>query len=284
MGEVFDAEYPASPDPDSTDTLNVDLTESLGELSTFASSQQNLFIPLCAIAGGGTIPVTEGSLNIPFELISYGTATLLDANQYALAPPIRRGCQGMPIAAHPIGSFFLYLGPGAVFYRYSLPQNLVGIPLYFKFASYAGLGSGPQQLPDCTAYSFTPSGQVGWYVAPGTPWATPRPVTSRTPTSFYLPEDYVLPTRSWSSDYQVQPAPGAEDLPAATLAVGVACEEYWLGSSLAWDTWYRTTPVSDMGGLPTLPVFGLSEDYYLSSQIRDWEYKTSQNFNDGGKS
>jgi len=49
MGLTYSADYPLHADPDSTDTLNTDLTESTTTLTSFGSTQQNQFQSLCLV-------------------------------------------------------------------------------------------------------------------------------------------------------------------------------------------------------------------------------------------
>ncbi|MGA8734885.1 MAG: hypothetical protein WB558_13280 [Terriglobales bacterium] len=48
------ADYPLSPNPDASDTLSVDLTESEGELMSYTSGQQAQLIPIALVDNGGT--------------------------------------------------------------------------------------------------------------------------------------------------------------------------------------------------------------------------------------
>lgn len=162
MGAVYSTNYPSHVDPDNSDTLNVDLTESGMPLSTYTTQEQNAFLSLCYLAGGGTVAGPNGTtLTIPYELIAYAAETLSFANKYALGPPIRRGVYNTPVAAHNIGSGFSFVLDGNIF-KMSLPNTLIGVTLFFKFQAFNQSGSMVQPLPACTAYSFTPTGQVGF--------------------------------------------------------------------------------------------------------------------------
>jgi hypothetical protein len=173
MGVTYSADYPLVVDPDNTDTLHVDLTESQQPLSAFTSGQQNAFLSLCYLAGGGTVenPCNTALLTIPYELVAYGGATLAATNKYTLAPPIRRGCYVTPVADHPIATPFSFLNDGKVF-KMALSPSLVGVTLYFKFLAFNTANTLTQTLAQATAYSFTPTGTVGWpicTVGGGTP-------------------------------------------------------------------------------------------------------------------
>lgn len=135
-------------DPDTTDTLSVDMTGSDGELVTVTMAQADSFVTLCAIAN------SSGTL----ELVSYETATLTAANRYDLTY-LRRGVYGSTIAAHDQGSEFCYLGSTGVF-EYKYPAQYAGKTLYFKFPAMNLLQGQLQQLSACQAYSFTIPGST----------------------------------------------------------------------------------------------------------------------------
>lgn len=166
MGLVYSANYPSHTDPDTVDTLNVDLTQSLGALSTFTAAQRDQFDSLCLLTPGGTVNLNTGqTLTIPYELIAYAGATLSSANKYALPPTIRRGVFGTPITAHNIGQSFSYLNDGFIF-KLNMQQSWVGQTLFFKFTAFNVYGNAEQDISTVTAYSFTPTGLVGWTWTP----------------------------------------------------------------------------------------------------------------------
>jgi hypothetical protein len=168
QGLTYSATYPSHVDPDTVDNLFVDLTQSTGVLPAFSSTLQNQFASLCYLAGGGTIVVNGQTLTVPYELIAYGGATVTSGYQETLAPPIRRGVYGTPIVSHAVGTPFAYIGSirlqsdSAVPMKIALPQQWIGVTLYFKFTAFNIFGSNQQALSAATAYPFTPSGLVGW--------------------------------------------------------------------------------------------------------------------------
>lgn len=166
QGVVYSANYPSHADPDSTNTLDVDLTESLGVLTGVSSSAQAAFASLWALAGGGNINVNGHILTIPYELGAYQAASLLTTNKYGLTPPNRRGVFNTPIAAHNIGSQFSFLNDGLVF-KMGLTASLIGVTLYFKFTAFNNTGGNQQSLSDVSPYTFTPTGLVGWFYNAG---------------------------------------------------------------------------------------------------------------------
>src|SRR5260370_34678863 len=87
---VLTAPLPNHADPDTADTLSVDLTESHGQLLSGTPADADAFVTLCYCDG---------------ELVAYQTATLTAAYRYNLTY-LRRGVYGTPIGAHSAGAEF----------------------------------------------------------------------------------------------------------------------------------------------------------------------------------
>lgn len=168
MGSVYNSTYPSTPDPDVTDTLYVDLTESNGVLGSFSATSRDSFVPLCYVSPGGTSTINGNTVTIPYELVSYTTANLQSGDQYSLPPTIRRGVYSTPNVSHTVGQDFAYLGPGAVIFKYSLNPSLVGMTLYFKFSAFNASGGNAQDISSLTAYTITPTGLGQTSSAPST--------------------------------------------------------------------------------------------------------------------
>jgi hypothetical protein len=126
--------------PDSADTLAVNMAESGGALSSGTALDAQLT---------NTLSIVDG------ELLSYETATLTSANNYSLTT-MYRGLYGTAAAAHSIGAAFTRLD-SAVF-EYDLPAQYIGQTLYIKLQSFNVFGGGVQELSSCTAYTYTPTG------------------------------------------------------------------------------------------------------------------------------
>lgn len=73
---VSNADWPLASDPDTTNDLPLNLTESNGTLSSYQASDRDNFVYPCYVAGGNT--------SIPYEVMTYNTATLTSANHYTL--------------------------------------------------------------------------------------------------------------------------------------------------------------------------------------------------------
>ena len=139
------AQLVSSADPDTTHTLAVDVTESLGTLSGGSASDADNFRTICCYVDG--------------ELISFQTASLTSAYHYNLATRLRRGVFGSPITTHNIGAQFLRLDD-AVFVWEADP-TLVGTTIFFKFTSFNTYGLMEQSLAGATAYSLAFNGTFG---------------------------------------------------------------------------------------------------------------------------
>ncbi len=126
--------------PDTSDTLAVNMAQSAGVLAAATDLDAQLANTLCIVDA---------------ELVSYATATLTSANNYALSY-LYRGLYGTKIAAHASGAPFARLDDTA--FQYDLPAQYVGKTLYIKLQSFNVFGGGVQDLSACTVYTYTPTG------------------------------------------------------------------------------------------------------------------------------
>ncbi len=124
--------------PDTGNTLTVNLAESNGSLATISSLGSQLAANLCIVDD---------------EMFSYTTATLVSGNTYTLSG-LNRGLYGTVIQAHAAGAPFARLD--SAIFQYSLPPQYVNQTLFFKFQSFNHFGLGTQALASCNAYIFTP--------------------------------------------------------------------------------------------------------------------------------
>lgn len=169
---VSTADWPAASDPDTTNDLALDLTESLGTLASYQTSDEDNFLYPCYVAGGG-------AFTIPYELMTYATATLTATNKYTLKATgsgnkLRRGVWGAPSPGvgvdHPLGSRFAFLDPaGTGILKLSMDPQWIGKTLHFKFPTFNTFGGSAQALSDCTDYTYTPSGAPGSVNPTGAP-------------------------------------------------------------------------------------------------------------------
>ena len=137
------ANLPIGPDPDTTDTLSVNLATSGGQLVSGTQADADSGNTLCII--------TQGSLGAP-ELISYETATLTGTDQYNLTY-LRRGFYHSIISAHAQYSPFARLDDQL--FKYAFDPSLAGKTIYLKFTSFNQFGGAEESLASVTPYPFT---------------------------------------------------------------------------------------------------------------------------------
>jgi hypothetical protein len=152
------ATWPAAADPDSTNDLMLDLSESLGTLASYVTTDEDNFVYPCYVAGGA------GS--IPYELMSYAVAQLTSAYHYTLKATgsgnyLRRSVYGAPTAgagvSHASGSRFAFVDPsGNGILKVSLNPSWIGKTLKFKFPAFNQYGGGLQSLTGLPVYDYTP--------------------------------------------------------------------------------------------------------------------------------
>lgn len=130
----------AGTNPDTADTLTVNMAESGVTLSSGTALDAQLANTLCIVDG---------------ELLSYETATLTAANTYALTT-MYRGLYGTAPAAHAAGAPFARLDNAT--FKYDLPAQYVGQTLYIKLQSFNVFGGGLQNISACAVYTYTPTG------------------------------------------------------------------------------------------------------------------------------
>jgi hypothetical protein len=167
---VTTADLPVGVDPDTTNTLSVDMTLSGGVIDSVPQSVADSFLSLCAVLDAG---------GVTLELMSYDTATLTAPNRYTLSY-LRRGIYSSGIADHPAGSRFVLLDDNTCDLSY-FPQ-FVGQQLWLKFTSFNNFHGNEQLLMDVPAFTHVIQGTTLGAPAPGNSFITPsNPVTS---TSF----------------------------------------------------------------------------------------------------
>jgi hypothetical protein len=140
---VLSAALPSHADPDTADTLSVDLSQSQGQMLSGTMADADNFVTLCYCDG---------------ELVSYQTATLTAAYRYDLTY-LRRGVYGTPIAAHASGAGFARFGPNdPSLFRYRYPASFIGQTVSVKLPAFNIFGQALQDLSPLTPTSYTLSG------------------------------------------------------------------------------------------------------------------------------
>lgn len=130
--------------PDTTDTLEVDMGMSAGELSDASAADAE---------AGVTVSYVESASG--YELLSYEAVTLTGTDLYDL-DTLWRHQFGSTVASHAIGADFARLDD-AVF-KYNLPEAYIGQTIYLKFQSYNIFGGGVEDLSSVTSYPYVPTG------------------------------------------------------------------------------------------------------------------------------
>lgn len=143
------AALPVGPDPDTTDTLSVSLTESFGTIET----------PYVTPPAPSTFLADsfQSLIAVDSELLAFETVTQTDTYQFDLTY-LRRGVYDTTISAHAIGGQFCQV-LGANLFQFNYGASNVGKTLYFKFCSVNQAGANQEDLSQVTAY----------------PWAVPTP-------------------------------------------------------------------------------------------------------------
>jgi hypothetical protein len=138
---ILTADLPATADPDTGNTLSVDLSISRGTMTGGTKTDADSFNTLCYVDG---------------ELISYQTASLVSANKYALGY-LRRGAYNSTIGHHQAGAQFARVDSPA-FLRFPFTVDRIGTNLSLKLLSFNVYGSGHQELQDVQPVTYKISG------------------------------------------------------------------------------------------------------------------------------
>jgi len=144
---VLTAALPSHADPDTTDTLSVDLSQSQGQLLSGTTADADAFVTLCYADG---------------ELLAYRTATLTAAYKYNLTY-LRRGVYGTPVGAHSAGASFARFGPNdPSLFKYVYPASFIGQTIHVKLPAFNIFGQSLQGLAGLTptSYSLTGDGAI----------------------------------------------------------------------------------------------------------------------------
>ncbi len=225
------APLPSHPDPDTADTLQVDLSESGGSLTAASHALADAGMNLAYVDG---------------ELICFaGVAAGAGPNQFNLGY-LRRGRYGTTIRSHAAGSSFAFLGaihsldPSIL--RIPLSNAHIGQTLYLKFASVNTEIDSEQDLAACAAYSVTIAGTAHQNRIPH------RHVKKYRAATFYTAGAYVKPNLPNGFFYQAQnsgTSGGAE--PAWPLGVDESVTD---SGGIMW-TAIEASPEIDDGSIPT---------------------------------
>lgn len=159
---ALNAAFPAHTDPDSVDSLVVNLQQGSSALEAGTQADADNAVTLCWVDG---------------ELIAYSACALTGPDQYTMSGYTRRGLMGTTAGAHAANANFLRLDDAIL--RYAYDSSWVGKTVYLKFQSFNTYGNSAQDLSTLTAYQYTPGGTS--YPAP--PVVTLSQTTSSTASS-----------------------------------------------------------------------------------------------------
>jgi len=271
---------PSHADPDTINTLSVDLGVSSGVLDPVTTADADAFRTLCLLAAG---PAENG------ELIAYGdvlsTGTYTDDLTY-----LRRALYNTAAAAWGIGDQFTLLdltGQEGSLLKYDLPPEYIGVPMKVKFVSKNIYGLAQQDISLVTEYDYTPLG-TGYGGGSGGVPTQPQGVTAIGGAQDVTIDWSANPSTDNVSTYQVWGAPGVStpfgscslvtSVNALTytmtgLAVSTAYTFYIVavnavGSSLESAAANATTTSVIVGGpmiwAPTVSLFGRS---YVGNEV-----------------
>lgn len=175
---VLTAALPYHGDPDTTDTLKIDLSECVGVLPTSAThADADAFRTLVLVCPQfvTTVPNTG-------ELMAYGAVAATGTYTSNLSY-LRRGLYGTTDRGHASGEFFTRIDLGEIdtppnsVLTYDLPPQYIGAPVYVKLQSFNVFGNATEDIADVIEYSYTPSGSGYGGGAGGVP-TTPTGLTA----------------------------------------------------------------------------------------------------------
>lgn len=153
---------PSHSDPDTVNTLSVDLTPSDGIMNTAVTNADADAMRTLALI----TPTFSTVLPTNVEMVSYGNVVQgAGANKFDLTY-LRRGLYSTTIGAHSAGSLFsrfdlndVVSGVGNSVVDYDLPQAYIGQTIYLKFLSFNRFNpSVTQDISSVTEYTYTPIG------------------------------------------------------------------------------------------------------------------------------
>ena len=148
------ANMSAGADPDLTGVLAVDLTPSLGELTSVTTQQADALATLSYVDG---------------EILAYANANLTSTNHYAISY-LRRGQYGTNKQAHLTGTTFMRLDDSIA--KVKVATSWAGSSVYVKLLSFNKTGGAIQSLATVNPHTFT-VGLAGMSLMNGVPSLIP---------------------------------------------------------------------------------------------------------------
>jgi len=146
-------------DPDTVDTLSIDLSDSAGVLPTSAThADAEAFRTLAWLCPAFTTTAPANG-----ELIAYGAVAATGTYTSDLTY-LRRALYGTAAAGHASGDFFTRIDLGSIdsppnaVLTTDIPAQYIGAALTLKFQSFNVFGNALQDIAAVTAYAYTPGG------------------------------------------------------------------------------------------------------------------------------
>ncbi len=167
---LLTATFPSGSDPDTVNTLSVDVSMSGQQIDTASTIDADLGVTLAYVDG---------------ELVGYSNVTLTSTDNYDLDTYLRRGVYNSTVGSHLTGTQF-GLVDGNIFTQVYSPL-LVGSTVYFKFLSFNTVGGSLQDISSVVAYDYTLTGS-GFCLTK----VNCRTLTTGASTTLSVDDDYLL--------------------------------------------------------------------------------------------
>ena len=204
---LLTATFPSGADPDTTNTLSVDLTMSRSQLIAGTTQDADDFLTLCYCDG---------------KLIAYSATTLTTAYNYNLGTYIRRGVDNTTIGSHAAGTQFGRIL--ATTFSQQYPSNFVGKTLYFKFPAFNTYGGAVQALADVPYYTYTLTG-IGaknansWFQSFSVGGKFSDMVLDEWDNNYEIFDVQAPVALTFPANFATSPTPGCEVAPGATVTL-----------------------------------------------------------------
>ncbi len=158
---VLTATLASHADPDTVDTLSVDLAASTVVLQPDAThADADAFRTLALITPTYTTAIPSSG-----EILSYGAVAAGGGGSFSVdLTYLRRGVYGTAPASHASGALFTRADlnrtspPGNTLLIFDLPAQYIGTTIHLKFVSFNRFGNSPQDISTVTAYTYVPTG------------------------------------------------------------------------------------------------------------------------------
>lgn len=141
LGTV-DSTFASGSDPDTTNSLVVDLVENSAMLEAGTAADAD---------SGNTLLYVDG------EIVGYSAAAISGPDQYTLDTYIRRGMRGSAVASHAAGTSVLRLDDNV--FKFTYDPTWAGKTIYLKFQSVNTFGNAAQDVSTLTPLTLTITGQ-----------------------------------------------------------------------------------------------------------------------------